>query len=328
MSTKTRKRSRTSTFESFSEKYSFYIPEYRKNLPLFENLQLFLKARYNFFSKRSKDLHIDVRNPDAAKKWLANASIIEVLMPDSPFIVDTIVDICNSRDYKINLIIHPILSVTRDDSGTLLSVDFPGPTGQNESYVYVEIHRLPKADLLQLKRSITESLRELRKVVTDYPKMLALMEEIPVKEGLVEQDIAWLKENFVLLGLSHFQGGRLSPRHFGVFKKANVCHLATAELSSNHIVKSQGGITYRETSLRSNVNKARQMYFVLIKNGHSHVILAGHFRYRAEIALRNDIPAIRRLLEEMAAKFRVTSTSYLRKELFKIAQSLPVGLWL
>lgn len=316
------------SFKEFCEKYSFYIPEYQKNFYSPENLQLFLEARYDFFRVHSRELQIKIYNPDSKFTWLANSSVIEILMPDSPFIVDTVVDICNSQHFHINLLIHPIFSVQRLADGTLARVDYPANADENESYVYVEISRLQKKELAQLQKDISKNLHELRKVVTDYPKMVSLMDSLCLEHGTENEEIAWLKENFVMLGLSHYKGHQLTPKHFGVFKKAKVREVVSRELNSRPLFSAKESVAYRESSFHSNVNKERQMYFAVVKNGDADVVLAGHFRHRAELSLRNDIPAIRRLLEEMAGKFRVTSTSYLQKELYRIAQSLPVGLWL
>ncbi|MCH7755397.1 NAD-glutamate dehydrogenase, partial [candidate division KSB1 bacterium] len=316
------------SFKEFCEKYSFYIPEYQKNFYSPENLQLFLEARYDFFRVHSKELQIKVYNPGSKYTWLANSSVIEILMPDSPFIVDTVVDICNSQHFHINLLIHPILSVQRLEDGTLAQVDYPVNTDENESYVYVEINRLQKKELAQLQKDISNNLQELRKVVTDYPKMVSLMDSLCLEHETENEEIAWLKENFVMLGLSHYKSHQLRPKHFGIFKKAKVREVVSQELNSRPLFSAKESVAYRESNLRSNVNKERKMYFAVVRNAGADVVLAGHFRHRAELSLRNDIPAIKRLLEEMASKFRVTSTSYLQKELYRIAQSLPVGLWL
>lgn len=315
-------------FDEFCDKYAFYIPESHKNFFSSADLQRFLHARYDFFHSHTDEVKIAVHNPSNEFLWLSNASVIEVLMPDSPFIVDTLVDYCNARNCNIQLLIHPILNVIRDQDGQLQRLHFPGEAGMAESYVYLEITRLPDDELSTLKREIETNLKELRGVVTDYQRMLPLLEALKFEDEQVAEDLEWLKENFVLLGLVALEEQELNGRHLGLFKKAAIRQGISNELNSFPGPHDEELIIYRETDIHSNVNKHRQIYIAIVQNRQATYVLAGHFRHRAQLALRYSIPMVRRMIDEMATELRVPDTSYMRKELYKAAQSLPVGLLL
>jgi len=318
----------TKLFSDFSKKYSFYIPESHKTFFSSRDLDLFLKSRFKFFKVHKHDVEISAYNPDTEFLWLANSSVIEILMPDSPFIVDTIVDYCNANNYSVQLIIHPIFNVERTEAGTLKTLDYSGGRGSAESYVYLEINRLTLTELMELKKNIAANLKELRQVVTDYRRMLPLLESMKVEEEGVREELLWLKENFVLLGLAPVEEHSLNGKYLGLFRKARVRDSVAKELSFAQSLNQHAAILYHETEIHSNVNKNRQLYLVLVHDGRKTYILAGHFRHRAEIDLRVNVPTIRRIVERMATELKVPPTSYMRKELYKTAQALPVGFML
>lgn len=317
----------TLSFESFSEKYRFYIPESHKSFFSSEDMERFLRARYNFFRYRDTDLKITAYNPDGDFLWLTNVSIMEIVMPDSPFIVATIIDYCNANDYKVQLIIHPVFNVQRRN-GILVRQDFADEPGDRESYVYLEIGKQSKRDLARLQMNIEANLKELRRVVTDYDDMIHGMDRIAFDIPDHDEEVEWLKENFILLGMTELQDNKVAGNHLGVLVKSSVRQGLQRELEMALPFLPKEGITYRETEMRSNVNKNRQMYIVLLRDSGTTLVLVGHFRHRAEIELRFSVPTIRSMLEGMAKELKVPASSYMRKELYKAAQSLPIGFLL
>jgi len=318
----------TKLSSDFAEKYTFYIPESHKAFYSPRDLELFLKARYNFFKVHQHEVEIGAYNPDTEFLWLANSSVIEILMPDSPFIVDTIVDYCNANNYSVQLIIHPIFCVERTETGTLQTLDYSGGHGTSESYVYLEINRLTLTELTKLKKNIAANLKELRQVVTDYRRMLPCLESLEMQNAEACEELQWLKENFVLLGLAPVENHSLDGKYLGLFRKAQVRAYVAKELGFAQSLNQHAAILYHETEIHSNVNKNRQLYLVVVHDGRKTYILAGHFRHRAEIDLRVNVPTIKRIVERMAKELKVPPTSYMRKELYKTAQALPVGFLL
>ncbi len=328
MSTGTAKGHPHVTFADFSEKYAFYIPESHKNFFSKEDLNLFLRARFDFFKKHTKEVQLKAHNPDSEFLWLANSSVIEILMPDSPFIVDTIIDYCNANNYSVQLIIHPIFATQRSAKGQLKALEYSAAEGTAESYVYLEINRLTSSELSTLKKNIESNLVELRQVVTDYKRMLPLLEALDVRDSGVREELVWLKENFVLLGLAPLENMSLNGKYLGLFRQPKVREYLARELSFPQTLNNLPVILYRETEIHSNVNKNRQLYLALVHAGKKSYVLAGHFRHRAEIDLRVNVPVIKRMVERMAEELKVPPTSYMRKELYKTAQALPIGFLL
>ncbi len=316
-------------FARFREKYAFYIPESHKNFFSREDMDVFLRARYEFYLDCHEEIKIRVYNPEAPCLWLAGTSVIEILMPDSPFIVDTVVDYCNSQNYHVQLTIHPIFSVQRSEKDRrLLNMDFPDGAGKAESYVYLEINRLEMKELARLKKNIENNLKELRSVVTDYEAMMPLVRKMHFADEFVKEQVVWLADNFVLLGASVLQNQKFAGKQLGVLKKAAVRREIEKELNGAELCGAGEHLGYRETETRSNVNKSRQMYIAILRNSEKTLVLVGHFRNRAELDLRSSVPSIHRMLADMAAELKAPATSYMRKELDKTAQALPVGLLL
>ena len=307
----------------FCEKYSFYIPELHKNIYSKKDLRKFLEARFDFFKYHFDDLKITAHNPENGFPWLANSSIVEVLLPDSPFIVDTIVSTCRSLNANINLIIHPVLKVERDDRGLLLRTAFPQQSGEAESYVYLEIDHLEIKKLQRLKKELEGNLAELRKIFGDSPYMEAQVDGLTFVNTQINEEVTWLKENFVLHGLSVCKNNKLVGPHFGLLKKPSIRKNIGKEVDLKYAGQS---LFFQESTITSHINKNRQIYGGVIFHEKSNLVFAGHFKERTEITLKNDIPAIRHKLKNIARKLKIAPTSYTQKELYKIAQSLPVGL--
>jgi glutamate dehydrogenase len=311
--------------DDFCEKYKFYIPESNKNFYSPGDLKAFLRARLDFFLNRKEEIKILVENQGDKFIWLANSSSIEILMPDSPFIVDTILDTCMSHGHMINLVIHPIFRVFRNEDGDLQAIDYPDGDGDAESYVYVEMSRLSPQARRRLRQDLAGNLKELRIAVADYPKMRILVNDVVFQREELNEHLAWIKDNFVFLGLSSINKNELGRPFHGLMKKQSLRNTISQEIS-NQNGKAGPELTCYQSAARSIVNKDREMFFFVMRCKKLNLLLAGHFRHRAELSLRHDIPAVKRMLDLMAQEMRVPSTSYMYKELYKAAQALPVGI--
>ncbi len=116
----------------------------------------------------------------------AGHSVVEVVVDDMPFLVDSLTMELSRQLRGVHLVIHPNIDVVRDITGKLESVDpvtdsSVEPEGDvvRESWMHVEIDRIREGDDPEaLVRDITRVLRDVREAVEDWERMHAQVREI------------------------------------------------------------------------------------------------------------------------------------------------------
>ena len=142
--------------------------------------------------------------------WQSSHTVVELITPDMPFLVDTVSMALARLGYTVHLVLHPVLHLTRDAAGELLHTT----QGQPESWMHFEIDRESDATALhQIEQEIRQALEALATAVGDWPAMtqrIASCREqlIASPPPLPEADrtetlafIDWLlDDHFVILG--------------------------------------------------------------------------------------------------------------------------------
>lgn len=124
-------------------------------------------------------------------------TLLEVISPDMPFLVDSVLNACSAEGYSVSALLHPVISL--DDVSQI-------------SAIQVHVPSLSPDDAERLAGEVRETLNDVSRAVTDYDGMRAAMRrEI---ERLSRQDhlpadmrneaiefLRWLEtDNFVFLG--------------------------------------------------------------------------------------------------------------------------------
>src|SRR3954454_13900052 len=116
----------------------------------------------------------------------AGHSVVEVVVDDMPFLVDSLTMELSRQLRDVHVVIHPNFDVVRDITGVLQEVK-PVPDGSlepegdavRESWMHVEIDRLPEGDDAEaIVDDIQRVLRDVREAVEDWGKMHAKVEEV------------------------------------------------------------------------------------------------------------------------------------------------------
>ncbi|WP_313088977.1 NAD-glutamate dehydrogenase [Pseudomonas sp.] len=176
---------------------------------------------------------VQVFNPDYEKHgWQSTHSVVEVLHPDMPFLVDSVRMELTRRGYAIHTLQNSVLQVRRDADGSLIELLPKGSTADDsdaESLIFVEIDRCASsAALHELEHSLHGVLADVRVTVSDFPSMKAKAEEHHARLGGLRAEVAngqldeimdfmrWLADDhFTFLGYEEFtvveqgEGGRI-----------------------------------------------------------------------------------------------------------------------
>ncbi|WP_405056301.1 NAD-glutamate dehydrogenase [Kribbella sp. NBC_01505] len=156
--------------------------------------------------------------------WSANGrTVVEIVIDDMPFLVDSASMVITQRDLEIQLLIHPQFVVRRDVAGTLEEVldDTAASDSHDlvrESWMHLEVERI--ADVAQhrdLEAALQQALHDVREAVEDWPKMhekaVSIANslnaaDLPVGENEVEEAkelLEWLAdEHFTFLGYREY----------------------------------------------------------------------------------------------------------------------------
>ena len=138
-------------------------------------------------------VRVSTPSPDAEGWSAARRSVVEVVVDDMPFLVDSLTMELSRQLRDVHLVVHPLFDVARDITGTLREVrpvaddtEVSGRELARESWMHVEIDRVPEADdLAVIEESVQRVLRDVRESVEDWSKMHAQVADI-VHELTVE----------------------------------------------------------------------------------------------------------------------------------------------
>ncbi|MET9898580.1 NAD-glutamate dehydrogenase [Streptomyces sp. NPDC006446] len=160
--------------------------------------------------------------------WTCSHSVVEVVMDDMPFLVDSVTNELSRQGRGIHVVIHPQVVVRRDLTGKLIEVLPTRPSAEDlphdahvESWIHVEIDReTDRADLKQITADLLRVLSDVREAVEDWEKMrdaaLRIAEELPTEptaDDLRDQEVEearellrWLSgDHFTFLGYREYQ---------------------------------------------------------------------------------------------------------------------------
>ncbi len=163
--------------------------------------------------------------------WSAGGhSVVEVVVDDMPFLVDSLTMELGRQLRDVHLVIHPQFDVERDITGALQTAA-PVPDGATapdegvirESWMHVEIDRLREGDDPEtIVSDVQRVLRDVREAVEDWSKMNERVAEIvtelrdtppPLEAGEVRQAtelLEWLAdEHFTFLGYREYSLDRV-----------------------------------------------------------------------------------------------------------------------
>ncbi|MEN2988968.1 NAD-glutamate dehydrogenase [Tistrella sp. BH-R2-4] len=177
---------------------------------------------------------VDVFNPDIDRHgWQSRHSVVMINTDDRPFLVDSVVAALNQMGLALHGLIHPIVTLRRDDDGRYLGIAATdGDTGDGEdqpgrvlreSFMLIEVTRQPDAEALaRIRGRLVEILGDVALAVDDWRQMrdeidraIADIEALPdttLPDDIASEHAAFLRwirdDNFTFLG---FQDCRFAP---------------------------------------------------------------------------------------------------------------------
>ncbi len=302
---------------------------------------------------------IRVFNPTVeAHGWSHAYTIVEIVNDDMPFLVDSVRAAINEIGLTVQLTIHPIFRVVRDEEGNLLDI-LPRKKNQTrgtkESMMRLEIDREPDEDALKkLIARLKVILADVRNAVEDWDAMRNKAREIcediektppPIDEATVAESVAlirWMENNhFTLLGYREYELERgedkdilnpLPKTGLGILRSTSSRKPKRVEITSRDVrsqARARELLFITKANSKSTVHRSAYLDYVGIKIFDSAGRVVGEKRFLGlftSVAYsRNprDIPLLRHKVARVMVESGIDPQSHAGKALQHVLDTYP-----
>ena len=348
-----------------NKKIATFAPIYLTGIPSSEFKTIATKEMvshitdtYDFIQKapKNKQPKIRVFNSDYTKH-----TVLEVLMDNQPFILDTLWEELNSLDLEIHHTFHPLIVISRDNNGTLKEVK--KYTSEDirkdeaiESLIHIEFDRQEQCELKDIEIALKKVVIEAQRAVSDFPAITNKMEELiktlenEKNTGVQrKEDISFLRwlidGNYIFLGYRHYfvnykpkkpTMGLTLKSGLGVLKEDKNSSIykpkPLEELPPNmkYYVSGERILTITRALTKSKVHRRADMDYIGIKEFDNKGRVIGEHRFlglfssKAYTSNTKDVPIIHRKITEVLkreSKLGISNHAY--KALINILETYP-----
>lgn len=136
-----------------------------------------------------------VFNPDLKRDgWHVPCTVVQIVNDDMPFIIDSVSAELMHQGINIDLLLHPILNVSRDKSGQLLDIQSAPASAKGygaESLVFMMLEQTLSPDTCEkLQAALDKILRDVRSSTSDWKAMLSKVDDILARPAAYGKDHA------------------------------------------------------------------------------------------------------------------------------------------
>ena len=178
--------------------------------------------RFGSVRKPSQPL-VRIYNAEEARDgWTSRHTVLEVVVEDMPFLVDSLGMVLTQAGLTIHMMVHPVLAVRRDRSGRLIELaegDRTNGQYRRESWQHIQMDRIgDEQRVRELEQKIFRTLSDVQAAVADWRTMrqraVEVAQEIarqPPPTGAnevheVKALLEWMADNhFTFLGYRQYQ---------------------------------------------------------------------------------------------------------------------------
>jgi glutamate dehydrogenase len=312
---------------------------------------------YDFIRVRKPGApRVRVFNPTQAHDgYDSNATAIEIVTDDMPFLVDSVSIALSSAGLQLHSVVHPVYSVERDPGGHILALSVEGGKGKTESLMHFEVDRIAEpAECMKIEQSILATLEDVNQSVNDWKamrnKMISIAQDLPGQNLPIDADgvteaqnfLRWVADdNFTFLGYREYRVGTQNGEEVLLAdEKSGLGILRSGERSAPRSLKTlaakdlpQSGsldaIILTKTNARSSVHRPGYMdYIGVLKfddKGEPVVEqrFLGLFASGAYTRRPWEIPLVRQKFESVMSRSGLRRDSHSGKALRHIVATLP-----
>ena len=285
-------------------------------------------------SKRGSRKTVITHESDTGERRLR----IAIVNNDMPFLVDSIAATITAAGVGIDLLLHPIVSLHRDEEGMLTGFAKAEGEGSKESLIYIETPRIDAKQRRELLAALRQTLGDVRASVGDWPRMQAAMARDINKLGDCDgaKLFEWLNGGMLTqLGtLTRTRGGENSEA-LGICRKSAKAILADASYERAFEWFDKGGpdrdLLAVKANRLSNVHRRvpLDVFLVPIRDGKKVTALSVHAGVWTSAGLSTppqEVPIIRQALSSMTHDLGFDPKGHAGKALAHAFSVLPSDL--
>jgi glutamate dehydrogenase len=285
-------------------------------------------------------------------------SVLEIVNDDMPFLVDSVLAELAERGIDVRFVVHPVLTVERDDTGRLIA--FKGAKlasgALRESVIYIHIERIDEeARRAEIVEAIERVLADVRLCVRDWRAMTARVAEViaelkadppPLPAAEIAEAVAFLEwladNNFTFLGIRNYRFtaaedalepvfdsglGILRSRDMTVLRRWNEPLVITPQMRA--LLKQPTLLIVTKAAVRSRVHRRVYMDYVGVKRFDHDGKLVGEFRIvglftsTAYTRSTRSIPYLRRKVDAVMTRAGFDPDGHSGKALANVLENYP-----
>lgn len=307
-------------------------------------------------------LRVSDGGPGAAPASPRSHTLIEIVVDDMPFLVDSITAALTSHNLDIHLMVHPIVVVRREPLGRLTEVAADVEPGDAiagdlvESWIRIEVDPVggPR-ERERLRSDLRRVLTDVREAVEDWPKMraaaLSIADELasaqlggprpPVPEKDITDSVAllrWLAEDhFTFLGYREYElvdGDVLRAKlgsGLGILRSDQAAPKVLSQLPPEVQAKAleKRLLIITKANSRATVHRDAYLDYIGIKTFDDDGNVVGERRFLglfAASAYRSSarqVPVVKRKVTEVMERSGLSERSHSGQELLEILETYP-----
>jgi glutamate dehydrogenase len=294
--------------------------------------------------------------------WSTTHTVVQIVVDDMPFLVDSVVAALGGFDRGVHLIVHPQMTVSRTITGELQTIVTDGsttvPSGGvglvRESWMHLEIDRLPDDALPDLENRLRHVLENVRDSVEDWPKMrahaLTIASELrsatppgtdPHQAREAARFLEWLAHNnFTFLGyreysLTHEDGKDISRQVPGTglgllrYDRPRAASGLVLTPAASRAARDSSILIITKANSRATVHRDVYLDYISIKRFNAHGECVGEQRFLGLYASAayndtiHDIPLVDVRAQEVLRITGLSADSHSGKDILQILETYP-----
>lgn len=273
-------------------------------------------------TRRVGETLVSVLSPDLERDgWETERTILMFVTDDVPFLVDTVRMVLDRSRLGIHLLVHPMLTVVRNDRHELVDVD--APQGLVEAWTLIELDRCPPDRRAQLEADVRSAIDDVQSVVRDFSPMRDRLIEVGGDNPLLR----WLAdENYVFLGSAVYD---LSPEGLRPRTDSLLGEYRSGGLDAERIDppahESDEAVVFARTDAVATLHRPARMTSIAIRPAGAGVEvrfvgLLGSAAYRQSVFA---IPVIRDRAHDVVARVGAAIESHTGRAVRNVIETLP-----
>ncbi len=254
---------------------------------------------------------------------------LTIVNDDMPFLVDSVAGAIAGRGLAVERLLHPIVTVTRDQKGVLKKIGEGAP----ESIIYVELERTEARQRQDLIRELQQVLADVRSAVTDWKQMVREMEadavELESKDSESADLLRWLAaNNFTLLGHAEVASSGKISKPLGIMRNdVALWNEDAARAAIAHLDAKSRNVLFLKADRVSPVHRRVPLDVAMVRRSDGRLSL--HTGLWTSAALRTpaeEVPVLRSRLAKLDKELGFAPSSHGAKALAHAISTLPHDL--